>query len=211
MADPVPPFRKGDEIDVAHRCRSMTSPSPTRTTSHAYSPWRLEFRPLGRYSGTRHSLLTALRISTLTEELYFSHTVMDPASAGFGTPRKKVIMVEKIAATSPTSSSSATQINHSMSIASEPDRAWVAERQAQITADLEMMNEERAVLRDEDHNDASVDEDEQASERHLDHHPGQAHHPEGIAEDERLSGESIRIGTGNLEEEVPFGEHVGFV
>ncbi len=120
-------------------------------------------------------------------------------------------MVEKIAAISPTSSSSATQINHSTSIAAEPDRAWVAERQAQITAGLEMMNEERAALRSEDHDDDKVGEDEQASERHLDNHPGQSHPPEEIAEDERLSGESTCIGTGNLEEEVPFGEHVGFV
>jgi hypothetical protein len=121
------------------------------------------------------------------------------------------MMVEKIAATSPTSSSAATQTNHSTSITSEPDRAWVAERQAQITASLEMMNEERAALRGESHDDDKVDEDEQASERRLDHHSGKAHPPEEIAEAERLSGESARIGKGNLEEEVPFGEHVGFV
>ncbi|EJJ31705.1 hypothetical protein [Rhizobium sp. CF142] len=120
-------------------------------------------------------------------------------------------MVEKVAATSPTSSSSATQINHSASITSEPDRAWVAGREAQITAGLEMMNEERAALRGESHDDDKVNEDEQASERHLDHHSGKAHPHEEIAEDRRLSGESIRIGKGNLEEEIPFGEHVGFV
>lgn len=117
-------------------------------------------------------------------------------------------MVEKIAAISPTVPPSTTQIDRSTSIDSEPDRAWVAERQAQITAGIEMMNEEHAAeLRDEDLDDRIREE----KRHHPDHHPEQAHPSEEGAEDEKLSGESDRIGTGNLDEDIPFGEHVGFV
>ncbi|WP_454854932.1 hypothetical protein [Rhizobium binxianense] len=120
-------------------------------------------------------------------------------------------MVEKIAPTSPTSPSSGTQVNHSTSIGSEPDRAWVAARQAQITANIKKMNEERAVAHRDENSETDGDDGNQSSERHLDHHSGQVHPREENVEEKRLSGESARIGTGNLDENAPFGEHLGFV
>lgn len=117
-------------------------------------------------------------------------------------------MVEKIAPTSPTAPSSATHVNHSTSIASEPDNAWVAERQAQITARGTSHSEAHIIARDEERVDGDGDP---AADRHLDHHSSHPHPDEGNPGEERLSGESERIGTDNFDEDVPFGEHVGYL
>lgn len=117
-------------------------------------------------------------------------------------------MVEKIAPTSPTVASSATHVNHSTSIGSEPDNAWVAERQAKITAGSGKKDDHHTADGEEDRIDG---DDDPAAERHLDHH---STHPRAEATDpgeERLSGESERIGTGNLDDDVPFGDHVGYL
>lgn len=117
-------------------------------------------------------------------------------------------MVEKIAPTSPTAASSATHINHSTSIGSEPDNAWVAERQAEITAGGKRKGAHPATAGDE----GTVDDaDDRAADRHLDHHSTHPHAQEASPYEERLSGESERIGTDNFNEDVPFGEHVGYL
>jgi hypothetical protein len=117
-------------------------------------------------------------------------------------------MVEKIAPTSPTAPSSATQVSHSTSIASEPDNAWVARRQAEITSRGQRHGEEQAATGDEERVD---DNDDPAADRHLDHHPSHRHEHDVDPDEERLSGESERIGTGNLDEDVPFGDHLGYL
>ena len=117
-------------------------------------------------------------------------------------------MVEKIAPTSPTAPSSATHVNHSTSIGSEPDNAWVAERQAKITAGSEKKDEHHSADSDEDRFDA---DDDPAAGRHLDHHSTHLHVEAPDPDEERLSGESERIGSGNLDEDVPFGDHVGYL
>ncbi|MFC5758434.1 hypothetical protein [Rhizobium sp. GCM10022189] len=117
-------------------------------------------------------------------------------------------MVEKIAPTSPATASSATHINHSTSIGSEPDNAWVAGRQAEITAGREGKGGHHANAGDEERTDGNEDP---AADRHLDHHSTQSHPDETSRDEERLSGESDRIGTGNLDEDVPFGEHTGYL
>ncbi len=118
-------------------------------------------------------------------------------------------MVEKIAPTSPTAPSSATQVNHSTSITSEPDNAWVAERQTEIASHGRRHREEQAASDSEERID---DEGDPAADRHLDHHQASRPHPnDADPDEERLSGESERIGTGNLDENVPFGEHLGYL
>ncbi len=117
-------------------------------------------------------------------------------------------MVEKIAPTSPTAPSSATHVNHSTSIGSEPDNAWVAERQAKITAGSGKKDEHHSADSDEDRFDA---DDDPAAGRHLDHHSTHLHVEAPDPDEERLSGESERIGSGNLDEDVPFGDHVGYL
>ena len=117
-------------------------------------------------------------------------------------------MVEKIAPTSPTAASSATHVNQSTSIGSEPDNAWVAERQAKISAGSGKKDDHRTAVSNEDRIDS---DDDPAAERHLDHHSTHPHAESSDPTEERLSGESERIGTGTLDEDVPFGKHVGYL
>ena len=117
-------------------------------------------------------------------------------------------MVEKIAPTSPTAASSATHVNHSTSIGSEPDNAWVAGRQAKITAGNEKKDDHHTADSDGDRIDA---DDDRAADRHLDHHSPHPRAEAAAPDDERLPAESDRIGSGNLDEDVPFGEHVGYL
>ncbi|CAN7753760.1 hypothetical protein [Rhizobium sp. LjRoot258] len=113
-------------------------------------------------------------------------------------------MIDKVAPTSSVSPSSVAHANHSTSIASEPDMALIAERQAQITAGFERMKEEREVAN-------GAEGQDRASERHTNGLAAHVHPREGNTEEQRLSGESVRIGTGNLDDDVPFGKHIGFV
>lgn len=117
-------------------------------------------------------------------------------------------MVEKIAPTSPTAASSATHVNHSTSIGSEPDNAWVAERQARITAGSGKKGDHHPADGDQDRIDG---DDDPAADRHLDHHSSHPRTKEPDTDEEHLSGESERIGTGNLDDDVPFGDHVGYL
>ncbi|MDM9627395.1 hypothetical protein QTL95_15915 [Rhizobium sp. S152] len=112
-------------------------------------------------------------------------------------------MVDKTEKVSGTSASAPTRVETSVSL-SEPEAAWVAERQSIISSEL-------AKRAREETDGPSRDDDvpERASgDGHLAHHsPGQKDN----GSEELLSGESERIGTGNLDEDVPFGDHVGFV
>lgn len=117
-------------------------------------------------------------------------------------------MVEKIEPTSPTAASSATHTNHSTSIGSEPDNAWVAERQAAITAGREKKGEHHAAVDEDERVD---DNEDRAADRHLDHHSTHPPVEDADADAERLSGESERIGTDNFDDDVPFGDHVGYL
>lgn len=114
-------------------------------------------------------------------------------------------MVEKIAKVSSSAPSAATRIDHSVSIA-EPDIAWVAKRQSSINADHLAPRTERRIARDS----VETHPDEAAARQRDDRHPN--HRDDEEEQSTRLSGESDRIGNGNLDdEEVPFGGHTGFV
>ncbi len=115
-------------------------------------------------------------------------------------------MVEKIAKVSSSAPSAATRIDHSVSIA-EPDIAWVAKRQSAINAELSPPRANPFFARD------GIEADDHHAAAHDLHRYRQASQE---AADEQskalLSGESERIGDGNLEDEnVPFGSHAGFV
>ncbi len=110
-------------------------------------------------------------------------------------------MVDRVSPIAATSPSSVTTAQDSLSITSEPDNAFVARRQAEITAALEQ-RKERDILGHESHH---------GTEKH--EPSGDGAHPDAdkAADADRLSGESGRIGTGNWEEDVPPGEHVAYL
>jgi hypothetical protein len=114
-------------------------------------------------------------------------------------------MVEKISKISSTVPSNATRIDQSVSVA-EPDIAWVANRQTVIDTALSGDMAGRPHIGQ--HVQACDDGQKEGGGVK---HQGQ---PESDAEQdvELLSGESKRIGTGNLDDEtVTFGAHVGFL
>jgi len=112
-------------------------------------------------------------------------------------------LVDKVERAAATSAPSPTRVDRSHSVFSEPDNAWVAERQNAITEGFEH-------YRNSPHHgvDCEANEDDGA-DRHPDHHSSSSRND--TAESERLSGESERIGSGNLDEDVPFGKHEGYV
>lgn len=122
-------------------------------------------------------------------------------------------MVDKVDPVSATAHPSPTRVDHSTSITSEPDNAWVAERQSEITANLFARENERLGVTPgkPDPHDAKDNEGDM-SDRHPDHHLRSSEPPMSeLSAEEKLSGESDRIGSGNLDEDVPFGEHTGFL
>jgi hypothetical protein len=114
-------------------------------------------------------------------------------------------MVEKVEPTAATSATTVTNIRNSLSITSEPDNVLVAWRQSAITAGLDRIKQ-RDILGHE--LDVNPDEDGADREKSGHAHP---HASENPPEEERLSGESKRIGTGNWEDDVPPGDHVAYI
>ncbi len=120
-------------------------------------------------------------------------------------------MIDEVAKISSTPTSDATRKEWSTSIGSEPDRAWVAERQDQITADFQRLNEELAQERQDAAADDGTSDGDQRRHHGSHNRPRSGSDTEDAQSEARLSGESLCIGEGNLEEDVPFGQHVGFV
>jgi hypothetical protein len=125
------------------------------------------------------------------------------------------IMVDPITSVSATSPSSATKIGSSLSIASEPDNAWVAARQSKITAGLLALKEasehgsERAPTPHDEADDASVSLDDRHPHRRQERDASTGR--EATEEHALLSGESERIGTQNFDENTPFGDRVAII
>ncbi|MGO6677842.1 hypothetical protein AB9F42_06340 [Rhizobium leguminosarum] len=123
-------------------------------------------------------------------------------------------MVDAINPISATAPSEPTKVGTSPSIGSEPDNAWVAARQSQITAD--QLAAKKAVEKEAangliPHADLIVENEEHPQKRH-----GHAASEEGEeageqAEQPVLSGESDRIGTRNFDDDTPFGERVAII
>ncbi|WP_027683863.1 hypothetical protein [Rhizobium leguminosarum] len=123
-------------------------------------------------------------------------------------------MVDAINPISATAPSEPTKVGTSTSIGSEPDNAWVAARQSQITAD--QLAAKKAVEKEAasdliPHANLIVDDEAHPQQRH-----GHAASEEGEdtveqAEQPVLSGESDRIGTRNFDDDTPFGERIAIV
>ncbi|MBY5400697.1 hypothetical protein [Rhizobium leguminosarum] len=123
-------------------------------------------------------------------------------------------MVDAINLISATARSEATKVGTSTSIGSEPDNAWVAARQSQITAD--QLAAKRAVEKEAASDiipraDLIVDHEQHPQKR-----DGHAASEDGEkageqAEQPVLSGESDRIGTRNFDDDTPFGERVAII
>ncbi|MEB2846801.1 hypothetical protein GAO09_05025 [Rhizobiales bacterium RZME27] len=95
-------------------------------------------------------------------------------------------MVKPVARISASAASEATRIDHSLSITSEPDNAWVAARQDRMTADQEERKRDVTEGDSEDHAREEADE-------------------------ALLSGESERIGSQNFDDDTPFGDRVAII
>lgn len=107
--------------------------------------------------------------------------------------------VRKVSPISATSSSIAIDVGETTSITSDPANSWVAKRQAEISAALERRRAAHGNRREPPDTRMPAKDPEDAAL---------------LAEDPsrpRLSGESERIGTGNWEETVSFGNHVGYL
>ncbi|RWY87119.1 hypothetical protein EHI44_13355 [Rhizobium leguminosarum] len=123
-------------------------------------------------------------------------------------------MVDAINPISATAPSEPTKVGTSTSIGSEPDNAWVAARQSQITAD--QLAAKRAVEKEAasvliPHADLIVENKEHPQKRHG--HAASDDRDEAVehAEQPVLSGESDRIGTRNFDDDTPFGERVAII
>jgi hypothetical protein len=118
-------------------------------------------------------------------------------------------MVEPVTPVSSTAPSNATRVDQSVSL-SEPDVAWAAARQSAINYGPRFNgNGDHPHPEQMPRGDEAVEHS--LSDRHLDRRGFQSARHGAREDDEHLSGETDRIGTGNLEDDVPFGEHAGYV
>ncbi|AYD02087.1 hypothetical protein [Neorhizobium sp. NCHU2750] len=118
-------------------------------------------------------------------------------------------MVDPVTPVAATAASAPVKVESSFSIA-EPDNAWADARQSQVNADLAALK----AARDE----AETNREEKAERNTLDdRHPHKRHDASGAdvsgeseenPDEERLSGESDRIGTRNFDDKTPFGHRV---
>lgn len=122
-------------------------------------------------------------------------------------------MVDAIKPISSTAASEPTKIGISTSIDADPDNAWIAARQSEITADqlaFKTAVEKEAANDLIPHADLLVD-DEEAQKRR-----GHSASEDGEQAGEQtepplLSGESERIGTRNFDDDTPFGERTAII
>ena len=116
-------------------------------------------------------------------------------------------MVDKITRVSSSAPSNPTRVETSLSLA-EPEAAWVAHRQSAINAS----SEQRKRNEDAPHERGSPEKsDADCLPDPEDDRDGFIRPPPEEEDAQLLSGESERIDSGNLDEEVPFGQHVGYV
>jgi hypothetical protein len=110
--------------------------------------------------------------------------------------------IGRVSPTSPTSPSAPVDVGQTHSILTDPDARWVAKRQSDINAALEKRAMNRSV--------PGIDDDGFSQESgSADKAEGPVSKPENSHA--RLSGESERIGKGNLGAKTPFGKHVGYL
>lgn len=137
-------------------------------------------------------------------------------------------MVEPVQPISATAPTAPTRIGSSTSIGSEPDNAWIAARQTQITADLMARAGREQVTQDRPQRQAEASPGEADAEipglphhdpehSHGGHHPHETRGSDALEasshteDDPLLSGESDRIGTVNFDDDTPFGHRTAII
>ncbi|ABC91476.1 hypothetical protein RHE_CH02705 [Rhizobium etli CFN 42] len=123
-------------------------------------------------------------------------------------------MVEAVSSISSTAASEPTKVGISTSIGSEPENAWVAARQSQITADQQAWKGAAGTNRRGNlvpHADLLIDHEEHPRKRHGHARSGESEEAGEDAKQALLSGESERIGTRNFDEDTPFGKRVAII
>jgi hypothetical protein len=119
-------------------------------------------------------------------------------------------MVDAIKRVSGSSAPSPTWIDSSTSIEADPDHAWVAARQSQMTAEL-LGRRQAGDHHDENEDVGEIVDTDSAQEQNLRQSPSVTIADDDDADTATLSGESGRIGTRNFDEDTPFGERVAIV
>lgn len=124
-------------------------------------------------------------------------------------------MVDAISPINASAATSATAVDRSLSIASEPDNKWVADRQSRIDAD---QNATRAMNKSSSDDDLAGEEVKEELpplfEGHARRRKARRDYPNDNAdrlEDHMLSGESERIGFTNFDDDTPFGERTAII
>ncbi len=117
-------------------------------------------------------------------------------------------MVSPVSSISATSAPSVTKVETSPSITSEPDNAWVALRQSQITAD--QIAQKRHV-ENKASNEGSPQGDADAESQRDEEGDREVAMDADEPVPANLSGESNLIGTRNFDDDTPFGERVAIV
>ncbi|OWV77402.1 hypothetical protein ATY76_03550 [Rhizobium sp. R339] len=123
-------------------------------------------------------------------------------------------MVDAINPITSTAASEPTRIGTSTSIETEPDNAWIAARQSEITAD--QLASKRAAEKETasdliPHADLIAGDEENAQKRRRQAAPEDGEQAGEQAERPLLSGESERIGTRNFDDDTPFGERTAII
>lgn len=123
-------------------------------------------------------------------------------------------MVDAISPINASAATSATAVDRSLSIASEPGNKWVAERQSRIDADQNATH----ARNNSSSNDLADEEIEEEIpplfEGHARRRKARRDYPDDNADQTRdhvLSGESERIGSTNFDDDTPFGERTAII
>jgi hypothetical protein len=101
--------------------------------------------------------------------------------------------------------SAATELCFTTSITSDPDNTWIAKRQSDVTAALEVQARNRSEEFEGSQSDLSLPAQD-GGERSAS--------GDDASKDRRaalLSGESERIGHGDWSQDTPFGKHIGYL
>jgi hypothetical protein len=125
-------------------------------------------------------------------------------------------MVDAITAVSGSAATTATQVDRSHSISSEPDNKWVAARQSKIDSDQIALKQANTELKaDIARYSGSADEEMEVSPDHQrqqhDKHAEVGDSPKDDHEQAKLSGESDAIGTVDFDDDTPFGHRTAIV
>jgi hypothetical protein len=127
-------------------------------------------------------------------------------------------MVDAITAVAASAATSVVKAESSLSITSEPDNKWVAERQSKIDADQVTVKNLHASARNSEALFQGEPEEVpvplfegHSRRRNSEGSADRRGATDDAAEDATLSGESERIGSTNFDDETPFGHRIAII